>query len=284
MVGATEDHGASNSGFSLGEVETEGVAGDETLLDHQIEDWRQVEYRDGLPCETENTIELGGNEVPRQSGHLSEVDALDVEACEVDGAALVLDPARDAAYTRELAGADPGAVLVEGDHGAGGARVRVLVEDDGELAGTAGCNRRSCSVVGAEVIVSLMDLLLMGQVTWDYLLTGLVAAGVVAPLSLFLMHRLLDELATRRQAFLAQSVNTAEARLQVAMDASDEGILMVAEDGHVLSANQRFFEMWHVPPALATRGEDHALLGHVLDQLTDPDSFIAGVAVRSRQR
>ncbi len=133
------------------------------------------------------------------------------------------------------------------------------------------------TVVGAEVIVSLMDLLLMGQVTWDYLLTGLVAAGVVAPLSLFLMHRLLDELATRRQAFLTQSVNTAEARLQVAMDASDEGILMVAEDGHVLSANQRFFEMWHVPPALATRGEDHALLGHVLDQLTDPDSFIAGV-------
>ena len=133
------------------------------------------------------------------------------------------------------------------------------------------------TVVGAEVIVSLMDLLLMGRVTWDYLLTGVVAAGVVAPISLFLMHRLLDELAARRQASLAQSVDNAEARLQVAMDASDEGILMVAEDGHVLSANQRFFEMWRVPPALATRGEDHALLSHVLDQLTDPDGFVAGV-------
>jgi hypothetical protein len=41
------------------------------------------------------------------------------------------------------------------------------------------------TVVAAELIVSAMDLLLMGTVTTDYLLTGLVAAGMVAPASLY---------------------------------------------------------------------------------------------------
>jgi hypothetical protein len=43
------------------------------------------------------------------------------------------------------------------------------------------------TVAAAEVIVSVMDLLLMGTITADYLLTGLVAAGLVAPASLYLM-------------------------------------------------------------------------------------------------
>ncbi len=52
-------------------------------------------------------------------------------------------------------------------------------------------------LVAVEVIVSLMDLLLNGAVTWDYLLTGLVAAGLVAPVSLAGLTYLLE---TTRQA------------------------------------------------------------------------------------
>jgi arginine exporter protein ArgO len=43
------------------------------------------------------------------------------------------------------------------------------------------------TVVAALLIVSLMDLALMGRITADYLITGLVTAGVVAPVSLFLL-------------------------------------------------------------------------------------------------
>jgi PAS domain-containing protein len=133
------------------------------------------------------------------------------------------------------------------------------------------------AVVAAVVIVSLMDLVLMGRITYDYLLTGLVTAGIVAPVSLFLLSHLLKELSLSRQQQLAASAGSAEARLRVALDASDEGVLMVGGDGRVLSFNKRFLELWHVPADLAAAGNDGLLLAHVLDQLESPEDFLDGV-------
>jgi PAS domain-containing protein len=133
------------------------------------------------------------------------------------------------------------------------------------------------AVVAALLIVSLMSLALQGRVTADYLLTGLVAAGIVAPTTLLLMSTLLRELAGHRQQALSRNVESAEARLRVALESADEGILMVAADGKVLSANKRFFELWRVPPELAAAGRDELLLAHVLGQLIDPNAFAAGV-------
>ncbi|MCX7166685.1 MAG: PAS domain S-box protein, partial [Rhodocyclales bacterium] len=133
------------------------------------------------------------------------------------------------------------------------------------------------AVLSTELITSLMDLLLKGEITADYMLTGLVAAGLVAPSTLFLLSYALRELSRSQQEALAHSVDSAEARLKVALDSSDEGILMVARDGKVLSANKRFLELWRVPPELAAAGQDEPLLAHVLDQLADPDGFMGQV-------
>ncbi|MFZ4626243.1 MAG: PAS domain-containing protein, partial [Rhodoferax sp.] len=133
------------------------------------------------------------------------------------------------------------------------------------------------TVLAVELIVSVMDLILKGEVTPDYLLTALVAAGIVAPLSLMLLSYLLQELARQQQQALSNSVERAESRLRVALDSTDEGILMVAEDGKVLSANKRFLELWRVPQALAEAGQDAPLLAHVLDQLVDPAEFMSQV-------
>ena len=133
------------------------------------------------------------------------------------------------------------------------------------------------TVVAALVIVSLMDLALMGRITADYLITGLVTAGVLAPVVLWSMSTLLGELALQQQQALSRSVESAESRLRVALDSSDEGVLMVAADGAVLSANKRFLELWRVPPELAAAGRDDLLLQHVLDQLVDPTAFTEGV-------
>ena len=50
------------------------------------------------------------------------------------------------------------------------------------------------TVAGAILIVSVMSLLLKGEVTWDYVLTGFVTACIVAPPSLGLLSYLLGEL------------------------------------------------------------------------------------------
>ena len=133
------------------------------------------------------------------------------------------------------------------------------------------------TVLAVELIVSAMGLILKGEVPLDYLLTGFVAAGIVAPLSLMLLSYLLQELAQQQQHALSNSVERAESRLRVALDSTDEGILMVADDGRVLSTNKRFLELWRVPQALAEAGQDAPLLAHVLDQLVNPDNFLEKV-------
>ena len=76
----------------------------------------------------------------------------------------------------------------------------------------------------------------------------------------------------------------AEAELQASqtllrstLESTDEGILMVSLDGRVLSANQRFAELWRVPSELAASGNDEQLLAHVLEQLSDPQQFLTQV-------
>ena len=66
-----------------------------------------------------------------------------------------------------------------------------------------------------------------------------------------------------------------EKLLQTTLESTDEGILMIAPDGHVLSANKRFKELWRVPQTIVDSGQDDLLLKHVLDQLVDPNEFLS---------
>ena len=66
--------------------------------------------------------------------------------------------------------------------------------------------------------------------------------------------------------------------LRATLDATADGILVVANSGQVLDLNQRFKAMWHVPDALAASGQGRELLAHVQSQLLDPAAFMQGVA------
>lgn len=65
-----------------------------------------------------------------------------------------------------------------------------------------------------------------------------------------------------------------EVLLRTTLESTDEGILMIGGDGRVLSANQRFIELWKIPHEIASTGRDDLLLGHVLEQLIDPNVFL----------
>lgn len=75
-------------------------------------------------------------------------------------------------------------------------------------------------VVTVELIVSAMSLILKGEIAWDYLLTGFVAAIMAAPPSLVLLTFLLGELAGRQQESLSKSLLRVENRLTMALDAA----------------------------------------------------------------
>jgi signal transduction histidine kinase/PAS domain-containing protein len=58
-----------------------------------------------------------------------------------------------------------------------------------------------------------------------------------------------------------------------ALDATDEGVLIVDPRGRITAFNRRFAELWRLPPeVLATRNDERAI-AYVLDQLEDPDGF-----------
>ena len=67
--------------------------------------------------------------------------------------------------------------------------------------------------------------------------------------------------------------------LQGTLEATDNGILVVADGQHILHRNRRFNQMWQVPENLATESNDRALLNCVLEQLSDPHSFSQGVTM-----
>jgi len=72
---------------------------------------------------------------------------------------------------------------------------------------------------------------------------------------------------------LRQSVSLLEATL----DSTADGILVVDREGHVATYNQRFLTLWRIPPSLAARRDDHALLSLVANQLEEPQVFLEGV-------
>jgi len=65
--------------------------------------------------------------------------------------------------------------------------------------------------------------------------------------------------------------------LRAVLDSTADGILVVDDHGRVLMANQRFTELWGIPRELAETRDDRKLLEFVLDQLCDPQAFLAKV-------
>ncbi|MBN1940085.1 MAG: PAS domain-containing protein [Candidatus Aminicenantes bacterium] len=98
----------------------------------------------------------------------------------------------------------------------------------------------------------------------------------------FLVPRVLREwrlrLAHKRNL---EALAASEASLQAILQSTADGVLAVDRDGRVLYYNERFVEMWQIPPDVITTQSDAALLGSIRDQLTDPDGFLAKVAALS---
>lgn len=73
------------------------------------------------------------------------------------------------------------------------------------------------------------------------------------------------------------ALKLSESLLNCTLNATDEGILVVDENGRVLTSNKRFNELWQIPEELSASGDDARLLAHVLDQLSDPTAFMVEV-------
>ena len=81
---------------------------------------------------------------------------------------------------------------------------------------------------------------------------------------------------TERQRAEEQVAN-ALALTEATLDSIDNGILVIDNNRKVVKSNTVFAKLWRIPKELLDRGNDEELLGFVLDQLADPNQFMAKV-------
>ena len=61
--------------------------------------------------------------------------------------------------------------------------------------------------------------------------------------------------------------------LRATLESTADGILVVDNLGKITTYNRQFAEMWRIPPAVLSSGNDAQALDFVLDQLKDPERF-----------
>jgi PAS domain S-box-containing protein len=70
---------------------------------------------------------------------------------------------------------------------------------------------------------------------------------------------------------------SARALLRATMESTGDGILIVDNAGLILSYNRTFAEMWRIPETVLASRDDDTAIAWVLDQLRDPEAFVARV-------
>jgi diguanylate cyclase (GGDEF)-like protein/PAS domain S-box-containing protein len=65
--------------------------------------------------------------------------------------------------------------------------------------------------------------------------------------------------------------------LRTQQESSIDGILVVDEKGVILSFNQRFLDMWGIPPEVIESKSDERTLQSVMDKLASPEEFVRKV-------
>lgn len=65
--------------------------------------------------------------------------------------------------------------------------------------------------------------------------------------------------------------------LNATLESTTDGILVVDNNGKFTSFNQKFIDMWNLPPSIMASRDDRKAMEHVLDQLKDPDGFLKKV-------
>jgi PAS domain S-box-containing protein len=83
------------------------------------------------------------------------------------------------------------------------------------------------------------------------------------------------DVTVRRQA--EQGTEETLSLLKATLEATADGILVVDQEGRIVSYNRKFVEMWRIPDDVIASRDDEKAIGFVLDQLRDPERFVKKV-------
>ena len=95
-----------------------------------------------------------------------------------------------------------------------------------------------------------------------------------------------DQLARRVQELEQESLKRREAEdrsekavsiLRATLESTADGIVVVNRHGRVVNFNQRFQSLCRIPESIMNAQDDNRILGHIVDQVKDPETFLQKV-------
>jgi PAS domain S-box-containing protein len=75
----------------------------------------------------------------------------------------------------------------------------------------------------------------------------------------------------------AEEIRETVSLLEATLDSTADGILVVDGQGRITIYNKKFLELWRIPASVVAGRSDERALSFVLDQLLDPEQFLAKV-------
>ncbi len=143
----------------------------------------------------------------------------------------------------------------------------VLEDDRKALTGAFERASRGASVAGpVKVLLSLVRHGNLGSLPFELAIVNLIDDPTVGGY-VVTGHDVTDQQSADLRLRKALSL------LQATLDATAEGIMVVDNQGQIVSFNQRLVEMWGVPESVLTAGNRRQVTEFVSGQLTDPDEY-----------
>ena len=74
-----------------------------------------------------------------------------------------------------------------------------------------------------------------------------------------------------------EALKSSSSLLRAALESTADGLLIVDSERRITAYNQKFAEMWKIPADVLAIHDDDVLLNHAMNQLADPEQFLAKV-------
>ncbi|MDC4225105.1 MAG: diguanylate cyclase [Candidatus Manganitrophus sp.] len=74
-----------------------------------------------------------------------------------------------------------------------------------------------------------------------------------------------------------EELKTALSLMNAALESTTDGLLVVDQAGKIRTFNRKFVEMWRIPPAIVASQDDNQAIHYVLEQLKEPEQFVAKI-------
>ena len=86
---------------------------------------------------------------------------------------------------------------------------------------------------------------------------------------------MIEDITSRKRA--ESDLENSVSLLKATFESTEDGLLVVDSSEKIVQYNQKFVDMWRVPPELLIPGEDNNALDYVKGQLKNPDTFLESV-------